>query len=232
MLQKSDFLSVCIIYKIASRSFFFDLISIARKCSHFVSLAVWASSQFAHFEDIWEHDFVDLHIKHMCILISWFFAQCLHFATAFLHVFIKCSNFWHLWHWLIRLFKNSVICKTFSCTIKSDLIVLSTLFFSRKLILTDERVLFSRFFAFVNQIDSRANVISLYASIFSWNLFIELSNDAISTSCIIFSNQISSFWIDLIENSFFQIERHWINWFATFFFSRQWILHCFLFLTD
>jgi hypothetical protein len=101
------------------------------------------------------------------------------------------------------------------------LIVLSTSFFSRKLILTDECVLFSRFFAFVNQIDSRASVISLYASIFSWNLFIELSNDAISTYCTILSNQISSSWIDLIENSFSQTDRHWINWFAVFFFETM-----------
>jgi hypothetical protein len=188
MLQKSDFLSVYIIHKIASRSFFLDLILIARKCSHFVSFVEWASSQFAHFDDIWEHDSVDLHIKHMCIRISWSFAQCRHFAIVSLHVFIKCSNFWHLWHWLIQLFNNFFTCRTFSNTIKFVLIILSISFFNRKLILTNECVLFSRFSTFVNQIDSRANVISLYASIFSWNLFIELSNDVFSTSCTILSN--------------------------------------------
>ncbi len=59
-------------------------------------------------------DSVDLHIKHICILISWFFAHNLHFAIVFLQVLIKCSNSWHLWHWLIRLFRNFVTCKDFS----------------------------------------------------------------------------------------------------------------------
>ncbi len=198
---------------------FLDLISIARKYSQFVSFAVWASSQFAHFDDICEHDSVDLHITHICILMSWFWAQNRHFACVSLHVLIRCSNFWHLWHWLIRLFKNSVTCSTLSFTINSFLIVLSASSFDLKLILIEKCVLFSRFSTRVNHIDSRANVTSLYVSISFWNSFIELSNVSISTSCTIRSNQISSSWTDFIENSLSQIDRHWINWFAVFFFE-------------
>jgi hypothetical protein len=94
---------------------------------------------------MWEQNSIDLHIKHIYILVSWFFAQNLHFANVFLHVLIKCSNFWHLWHWLTRLFKNSLTCKTFSLTIKSFLRAFFASIFSFKLILTKECVLFSRF---------------------------------------------------------------------------------------
>ncbi len=92
VLQEFDFSSNCIIYEMIKLWFFFDLISIARKFSQFQLFDACASSQFAHFEDIWEHDLIDLHIKHRCILVSWFFAQCLHFAVS-LHVLFKCSNF-------------------------------------------------------------------------------------------------------------------------------------------
>ncbi len=139
---------------------FLDLISIALKCSLFELFAVCALLQFAHFDDIWEHDFFDLHIKHIYILISWFFANNLHFAFVALHVLIKCSKSWHLWHSLIRLLRNFVTCKTLSFTINSFLIVLSTSFLNLRLIFTDVCVLFSRFSARVNQINSRASVIS------------------------------------------------------------------------
>jgi hypothetical protein len=119
--------------------------------------------------------------------------------------------------WLIRLLRNFVTCKIFSFIIKFFLIILSASFLSLRLILIDECILFFRFSTRVNQIDSRASVKSLYASIFLWNSFIELSYYAISTSCMNCSNQTSSSWIDLMKNSFFQIDRHWINWFAMFF---------------
>jgi hypothetical protein len=204
-LHEFNFLNNCVIHKIANWLFFFDLISIIRKCSQFELFAAWALSQFTHFDDIWEHDFVDLHIKHICILMSWFFAHNLHFAFVSLHVLIKCSNLWHLWHWLIRLFRNSVICKAFSFTINFFLIALSTSFLNLRLIFTNVCVLFFRFSTRINQIDSRANVNSLYIFISLWNSFIELLYFDISTSCTIRSNQISSFWIDLIEIHFLRL---------------------------
>ncbi len=207
----------CVTHKIESWLSFLDLISIARRWAQFESFAAWALSRFAHSDNIWEHEFVDLHIKHICVLISWFFTHNLHFAFVSLQTFIKCSNCWHLWHWLILLFKNSVTCRTFSFMIRSFLIVLTTSFFRFKLILIDECVLFSHFSIRVNQIDSRANVKSLYISISFWNSFILLSYASTSTSCTICSNQISFSWNDLIENSLFQIDRYWINWFAVFF---------------
>ncbi len=199
--------------------FFLDLISITLNCSQFELFAACALSQFAHFNDIWEYDFVDLHIKHICILMSWYFAHNLHFAFVSLHVLIKCSKSWHLWHWMISLFKNSVTCKAFSFTINFFLIALSASFLNLRLIFTNVCVLFSCLSARVNQIDSRASVISLYVSISFWRSIIELSYDAISTSCTIRSNQISSSWIDLIENSISQTNWHWINWFVVFFFE-------------
>jgi hypothetical protein len=218
MLQEFYFLNSCVTHVIIELSFLV-LISIARKCSQFELFATCISSQFAHFDDMWEQSSIDLHIKHICILVSWFFAQNLHFADISLHVLIKCSNFWHLWHWLTWLFKNSLTCKTFSLTIKFFLKALFASIFSFRLILTEVCVLFSRFLTFVNQIDSRANVKSLYVSISFWNWFIDFSNAAISTSCTIWSNQISSSWIDLTENSLSQTHRHWINWLAVFFFE-------------
>jgi hypothetical protein len=149
MLQESDFLR-CITHKIVNWLSFLDLISIALKCSQLTSFAACVSLQFAHFDDMWEHDSVDLHIKHICILISWFFAHNLLFSIVFLQMLIRCSNSWHLWHWLIRLFKNFVTCKNFSFTIKSFLIVLSASFLNFKLIFTDECVLFFRFSVRVN----------------------------------------------------------------------------------
>jgi hypothetical protein len=141
----------------------------------------------------------------------------LHFQLVEFHTLIKYSNFWHLWHWFMRLFRNSVTCKVFSFMINSFLITFSTSFLHLRLILIDECVLFSLFFVRVNQIDSRASVMLMYNSIALWIRLIDSSIDAISTSCIILSNQISSSWIDLIENSLSQIDRHWINWSAMFF---------------
>ncbi len=199
--------------------FFLDLISIALKCSHLTSFVACDSLQFAHFVDMWKQDSVDLFIKHICILISWFFAHNLHFAIVFLQVLMRCSNSGHLWHWLIRLFKNFVTCKNFSFTNKSFLIVLSASFLNFKLIFTDECVLFSRFSVRVHQIDWRASVKSLYVSISFWNSCIESLYKAISTSCTICSNYTSFSWIDLNENSLSQIDWHWISWFAVFFFE-------------
>jgi hypothetical protein len=133
-------------------------------------------------------DSIVLHIKHICILVSWLSAQYLHFAVVSLQMLIKCSNFWHLWHWLIRLFKNFVTCKILSFTIRIFFNAFSASFFNFRLILTNEYVLFFRFSFLVNQIDLRAIVKSLYVFISFWNRFIDLSNAAISTSCTIWSN--------------------------------------------
>ncbi len=118
-------------------------------------------------------------------LMSWFFAHNLHFAFVSLHVLIKCSKSWHLWHWLIRLFKNFVICRIFSFTINFVWIVLSASFLNLRLIFTNMCVLFFRLSARVNQIDSHASVTSLYILISFWKSLIELSYDAIFTSCTI-----------------------------------------------
>jgi hypothetical protein len=59
----------------------------------------------------------------------------------------------------------------------------------------------------------------LYVSISFWNSCIESLYKAISTSCTIRSNHTSFSWIDLNENSLFQIDWHWISWFAVFFFE-------------
>jgi hypothetical protein len=126
MLQESNFLSDCITHKTTIWLFLLDFNSIARKCSQFELFDACAFSQFAHFDDMWEHDSIDLHIKHICIFVSCFFAQYLQVAVVSLQMLIKCSNFWHLWHWLTRLFKNSVTCKAFSFIVNSFLIAVTT----------------------------------------------------------------------------------------------------------
>jgi hypothetical protein len=149
MLQKSD-LNNCINHILARLLSFLDLISIARKCSQFKLFDACDSLQFTHFDNILKQDSIDLHIKHISILVSWFFIQYLHFAVVSLQMLIKCLNFWYLWHWLIRLFKNFVTCRILSCTIRSFFNVFSASFFNFRLILTNECVLFSRLSFLVN----------------------------------------------------------------------------------
>jgi hypothetical protein len=84
MLQEFYLLNNCIIHVIIKLSFLV-LISIALKCSQFELFATCVSSQFAYFDDMWEQNFIDLHIKHLCILVSWFFVSNLHFADVSLH---------------------------------------------------------------------------------------------------------------------------------------------------
>jgi hypothetical protein len=144
MLQEFDLLRSCIIHVITIELFFLDLILIARKCSQFELFDVCASSQFTHFDDMWKHDLIDLYTKHICIFVSWSFAQCLHFVVS-LHVLIKFSYFWHLWHWLIRLFENFVTCSVFLSTIRSFFKAFSASFLNLRLILTNECVSFSHF---------------------------------------------------------------------------------------
>jgi len=68
--------------------------------SHIALFAKCAFWQLQHLEIVWLHDCLSLHVDnwHLCFHVKWFRSQNKHLDDL-LHLFCKCSNVWHLWHW-------------------------------------------------------------------------------------------------------------------------------------
>ncbi len=56
------------------------------------------------------HDCLSLHVDnwHLCSHVKWFRSQNKHLDDL-LHLFCKCSNVWHFWHWLLDQYSQYLI---------------------------------------------------------------------------------------------------------------------------
>ena len=188
----------------------------ARYDLHEASFAWCFLSQFAHFNSICEQIWFDSHISHLWLCVLYIFAQNWHFANA-LHVFVVCSNFWHLLHCVSNfVLTNSTVLQFMPAIIMFFSIALFDSFFDESEILIDESFLLIRFSCFVNHIDSRINLIEFYCSIsfYSNCISFEVLNASIWMSCTIASCHFLSTLISSNSKRFSYVFRYSINFWA------------------
>ncbi len=190
--------------------------------SHITLFAKCAFWQLQHFDIMWLHDCCFLHVssEHLCFHVRWFRLQNKHLDDL-LHLFCKCLNVWHLWHWSLDQYSRYLIIWYVNLVVKTHFF---RCFYASTLILNVNIIeawfflaLFSSFDNHIELIISFNSELYFFSLILRYFILIFMLKILIFRLCITILYHFSFFLILLTSNICFHISLCFSKAFAMYF---------------